>query len=50
MLKVHRHDYRLLDHKWGDNTITWSFNDRRIPGDPRQNELGATFIRDGSHT
>ena len=48
MLEVHRYDYRLMDQKWADDTITWSFADLIIPGDPRQNEIGTTFSRDDS--
>ena len=44
----HPQAYRTLDHKWPDNTITWSFADLIINSDPRQSEIGSSFLRDGS--
>ena len=41
-------EYRTLGHQWADSTVTWSFADFVIVGDPRQAHIGSTFLVDDS--
>ena len=41
-------EYRTLDHKWPDNTITWSFADLILTGDEREPYIGSTLADDNS--